>query len=146
MNVTQARDAMMLVVRTALAADPLTTAIPIIYDDVPQDPPGNDANGNPLPYFLVFASHTGGGRDTLGGPGLGQCQHQGEITIRALAAKGFGRSNVDKMAQVAKRAIQEKAFGTNGWFFGARVLEIPDPKHARADVVAGFRYQETLGE
>ena len=48
MTPSEAADLLHGWVRTAWLADPLTSALPLLFDDVDGDKPGHDANGDPI--------------------------------------------------------------------------------------------------
>lgn len=149
MNVTEARDAMYDLLRTAWLASATTVAVPLGYDGVRFTRPGSDANGNALPFALAFVRHTGGTQETIGGEGLGKMQHVGLLVVQVFTAEGFGCALGDAISQVAKSALQGKRFGA-GWFADARVIDVGvDPSNGAYrihNVVADFFYEEGIGE
>lgn len=149
MNVTEARDAMYGLLRTAWLASATTSPVPLYFDGVKFEKPGSDADGNALPYAVASVRHTGGTQETIGGQGLGKMQHVGALVVQIFTAEGFGCTLGDALAQVAKSSLQGQRFGA-GWFANARVIDLAvDPANATYrlhNVVADFFYEEGIGE
>lgn len=150
MNVTQARDAILGVVKAAWDADATSAPVNLTYDDVREDPPGTDANGNAQPYAVAWVLHSTGAQETIGGQGQGICIHEGYVLVQIYTPAGLGSGLADQLAQIAKRALQGQSFGTGGWFFEVAVVDlardVKRPVYRHTQVKARFRYEERIGE
>lgn len=147
-TLTQARDAVMGMLRTGLLASPTTASLPVVWDDVEGDRPGNASSGNPVTYLRATLRHLSSETETIGrGPGLGKEEHQGLVVVQVFTPRGKGYEEADLIAQVVKRIFQRQRIpGVDGWFSQVTANEVPAlGPWAQVNVSAPFRYSETVG-
>lgn len=143
----EARDAILGMVNTKWLADPLTTSVKMLWDDVDGDKPGYDANKKPIPYARTTLRHLSSGEDTIGGEGIGKDEHIGQVVVQIFGPRGRGYAVAGAMAQVVKGFFQRKSItGVDGWFFEVTATEVPsDSDWDQINVSAQFRYYERIG-
>lgn len=144
-TITEARDAMLTVFRTAWLADGTTSPIPVKYgDDVTFVKPVADGAGNAGPWAWVNVRHTDGRAESIGGPGFGKDLFSGFVTVQVFTPIGTGRVLADAAAQVAKRAFQRQSF-SSGWFASVVVAEVGvDGPWQQTNVTSQFFYGDDV--
>lgn len=147
-TIDAARDAIAKVVDDGWAADPLTTGLTLLWDDVDGDRPGYDANQKPVAYGRATIQHLSGGTETIGGEGIGKEEQLGQVVVQVFGPKGRGYKTASKLAQVVKRFFQRKRIPNveAGWFFDVSATEERRPgPWDQFNVTAQFRYSESVG-
>ncbi len=150
MSIGAARDAIMLLFRTAWLADPASASVALLYDDVAGDAPGEDAStGQPIPFARITVQHTRGREETLGGVGVGRDLFTGTVVVQIFTPKGQGWTDADVLAAIALKAFQRKRFGgatdDTGWFYNVHPQEVRnDGAYAQLNVNATFRYAQRV--
>lgn len=146
-TLTEARDAIMAMLRAGVLASPTTSALPLLWDDVEGDRPGYNSNGSPQSYLRATVRHLSSSTETIGrGPGVGKEEHQGVVVVQCFTPRGRGYADADAIAQVVKRVFQRQRIpGVDGWFVEVTAAEVPAVgPWAQINVSAPFRYSETV--
>jgi hypothetical protein len=146
-TLTQARDAVLGMLRTGLLASPTTSALPVVWDDVEGDRPGHNAAGNPQSYLRAVVRHLASATETIGrGPGVGKEEHNATCVVQVFTPRGTGYGDGDTIAQIVKRIFQRQRIpGVDGWFFEVTAAEVPAVgPWAQINVSAPFRYTEVV--
>lgn len=146
-TLTQLRDAIQGFINTKWLADPATTGLPLLWDDVEGDKPGHNNTGSPTAFGRSTIRHTSASTETIGrGPGLGKEEHQGQVVVQVFTPRGTGYGSSDAVAQVVKRFFQRQRIpGVDGWFVEVEAIEVPTlGPWTQVNVVAPFRYTEQV--
>jgi hypothetical protein len=141
---TQARDAIMLLLRTAwTATGAVTEEIPLHWDNVVTEKPGEDEFGKALPWARVTVRHNTGAQDTLAAIGLRRFLSGGTVTVQIFTPFGDGHALSDQIVEVVRAAIRATPVVHTVWFHNTSVAEIgQDGPWFNVNVEAVFRYQE----
>lgn len=139
----ESRDIIGEVVRTAWLADPTSQDIPLLWDNVKGEKPGNDANGRPLPWARVAIRHTVGGQETMGAQGARRYASGGVVQVQIFTALDYGHALSDELVQIVKSAFRSTSSPSGVWFYDERTTELgPDGPWFNVNVSATFRYEE----
>ena len=139
---TQARDAISETINDAWLASGVTSSIALQWDNVKEDPVGEDADGNPLPWARVTVRTFTSTQETLGAVGARKHQTEGQVAVQIFTPSGDGHSLPDTIVEVLKAALRNIRVG-DLWFFDVRVNEIgTDGPYFNQNLLAGFRYAE----
>jgi len=152
-TITEARDAILGRFRTVWLADPLTSGVPVQYQDVRPagysrwPPEGLDSSKNPIPWARVTMQHNPevGGQVTLrGDEGTQRYRRYGVVTVSLFDAVGKGLSGLDSYGAVAKSAFEGVRLSPTGVVFrSVRFFEVGESgAWYQANVTAEFEYDE----
>lgn len=136
---------MTLMFKTAWDADPATTGLAVLYDNVPGEAPtGFDANGNPLGYARFMIRHATGSCISLADAnGIHRYEHMGVLIVQTYTFTGSGITTPILVAEVVKNAFEGKSSPNNVRFRNARYNQIgTDGNHFEVDVLVDFEYDE----
>jgi hypothetical protein len=143
MNRVTARDTIAEVINDAWSADASTTGLALLWDDVTGEKPGEDADGNALPYGRCSIRHLTAEQETLGGPGVRKHQIEGIVTVQIFTPYGDGQGLADLIAQVLIDATRNVRVGEL-WFLEAQAREVGQSgPWSQTNFQASFRYTET---
>ena len=124
--------------RTAWLADPSSVNIPVLYSDVPSDPPDVGA------WARVSVKSTDRSQVTLvGDTGSRRFRGLGLVTVEIYTPRGDGKTLALTLAKVAVDAF-EGVSTTNGVIFRrVRPVDVgPDANKYHYNVLAEFEYDE----
>ncbi len=151
-TVTQARDDILAVVKTALEADPLTAPLVsggrVIWDDstvgaVPgtdtelPSPPGQ-------PWLRVGLRHAAGRQASLGSDtGRSRFERSGTLFIQVFTPVGDGMRTADQIVDILLRGIERKTTPSGAWFRNGRFEEAgKDGTWQTTLVLVDFQYDQ----
>lgn len=142
----EARDAILGLVRTAWLADPTSASLPLLYADAGrEDPPGDDASGNPGAWARLSVQHTPGasGQASLGTVGNRLFDRVGVFTAQIFTAKGTGLVLSDQLSTIVTDALEAGLADKSVWFKNVSSAEV-DQNGAwfQINVTAEFSYRE----
>lgn len=146
-TITELRDAIQGMVAAGWAAEPLTQALPLLWDDVEGEKPGHDVAGRPTAYGRSTVRHLSAQTESIGlGDGIGKEQHNGQLVVQVFMPRGTGYAGADAVAQAVKRFFQRQRIpGIDGWFTGVEAIEVPTTgPWTQTNIVAPFRYTEVV--
>lgn len=143
LTITQARDEMLTLLKTAIAASSYAD-ITIHWQDI-LHPDASTAPGtsrNPDPFLRVEILHLGGGQVSLSQP-RALYSRRGLIRVEIRAPQGVGMSTLDEIAQIVLDAYEGQSSPGGVWFRNAQVREMgADGIWTRSDVLIDFTYNE----
>jgi hypothetical protein len=140
---TEARDAIMGLLRTAWLSDATTAPIALLWDNVKGDKPGEEAYGQALPWARAAIRHNLGEQETIAAQGNRRYLAGGVFTVQVFTPPGDGHSLSDQIVEVVKTAMRNVASTVGVWFYNIRVTEMGvDGPWFNVNVDAVFRYQE----
>lgn len=137
-NVTEARDEILTVFRTAWMAGSPSNTIPVLYPDVDKPAP---SEGH---YARVSVQHTNGFKATLSNRiGERRFRKVGFVTVQIFTVRGNGLVLSDQLAQIGKDAFEGARTPGGVIFRDVQTPEIgPDGIWFHRQVVANFEYDE----
>lgn len=138
-TLTQARDEMLAVFRTAWLADSVSSSLPVLYPDTADDLPDSGA------WARVTVTHGTGGQVTLAGDsGQRRYRHTGFITVELYTPRGDGLVLNDQLATIVKHAFEGVTTSPGHvTFYRVRVREVgSDGQWFHTNVLADFEYDE----
>ncbi len=142
---TEARDAVMGVIRTAWLASGTTSSLTLLYDNVVGDQP--DESGTPgqaEAYGRVTVRNAVGPAVTIGASPIHEAT--GFVSVQVFTPFGDGHALGDQIAKVVLDALRNYAASSGGlWFFNYTDVEVGQrgPRFQR-NVGATFRYREAV--
>lgn len=138
-TVTQARDEMLALHRTAWLADSASKDYPIRYWDVAYE-------GDPdTPWVRVTVRHEDGRQVTLSNEaGARRFRHFGVITVQVFTKYGTGLTLNDQLVRITKNAFEGAVTSPGRVIFrNVRVNEVgQDGQWFQTNVLADFEYDE----
>lgn len=131
---TEARDAMLTLIKTVVDAQSITTAI---WDDVEKQRPDEDTEE----WIRVMVRHRRGSRSSLGRKdGTGKHTQTGFLMIEIFTQYDDGLTRSDVLSQAFASAIRG-ANSSDMWYKNVAELEVGrDSVWWKTDVVAEFEY------
>lgn len=144
LTILAARDEMLALFQTAWLADANSLAVPIIWEDVTDDPPFTDTAKNPDPWVKITVNHSAGGQATLANDaGKSRFRRQGVIVVGVYTPFGTGRTKADTLAEIAMKAFEGKKTAGGVWFRAVRMNEgTRTGAWTVTQVFAEFQYEE----
>lgn len=138
LNVTEARDEILALFRTAAEAN--ASGVPVLYWDAPDD--DDEPQDGTDRWMRVTVRHTTGNNDAIGNTLF---QREGTVTVQIFGILGNGLSIVDELSKVCLDAFQGKSTPGGVWFRNVRLNEIGhDGDWFQSNVLADFEYTERL--
>jgi len=139
-TITEARDEMFAVFRTAWLGDPASASVPVMWPDVAaQKPPTSGA------WARVTVQHNTGRQATLSnGVGQRRFRRTGVVTVQVFAPTGDGQEFSDQLATIAKNAFEGVTTSPGRVMFrDVRLREVgQDGNFYQVNVLADFEYDE----
>jgi len=141
-TLAEARDAVALVINTAWLAASVSSSIPMHWDDVKADKPGEDAITSRAPSYAKTTVRTIGSPQTT--QGRRRFETTGTVTVQIFTPFGDGNTLGDALAQVILNALRSHVGSPAGLsFFDIDPNEIGETgPWFQTNVVASIRYQE----
>lgn len=142
LTLAQARDAVGLLINTAWIAAPASSAIPMLWDNVKGDKPGEDGTTTQAgPFARTTVRVTEAAQITQG---RRRFQTTGTVTVQIFTPFGDGHTLGDELVQIVLDTLRGHVGGTDGlWFFDMAPAEIGiDGPWFQINVGASFRFQE----
>lgn len=144
LTLTQARDAVVSLVRTAWIAGPSSAAIPLAFDNVKFDKPGEDGSTTEAgPWAKITTRIISAGSETQGNR---RFTTEGVLTVQIFTPTGDGNTLGDVLSQFVLDTLRAHVGTASGvWFFDATPNEIGlEGPWFQHNVTASFRYQEIV--
>lgn len=147
-TITTARDEMLSAFIDTWGADPSSSSVQVLYENVPGEPPTevDPATGKLPPYVRVSVRHFTGGQTTLSGAvGTRTFRRDGLVTIQIFTPTGDGFVMSDTLVPIAKRAYEGKATASGIWFRNVRNTEVgTSGAWFQTNILADFTYDEII--
>lgn len=140
----EARDAAIAVVDVPWKASPVSGDVPMLYDDVKGDPPGEDAaTTRPGAFARTTIRIASSPQITQGNR---RWQTTGFISVQIFTPKGDGRTLGDRLSLVVLNALRSHRGSAGTLFFYDAVPNEIETKgaHSQINVQASFRFQEVV--
>jgi hypothetical protein len=142
LTLAQARDAIGVLINTAWLAGPPTDVIPMLWDNVKGDPPGEDGSTTQAgPFARTTVRVTEAAQITQG---RRRFQTTGTVTVQIFTPFGDGHTLGDELVQIILDLLRGHVGGTDGlWFFDISPAEIGvTGPWFQINAGASFRFQE----
>jgi hypothetical protein len=139
-NITQARDEINLLFRTAWLADVNSQNLPIMYDDHADSKPKGEGS-----WVRITIRHTSSRQRTFNRPGQRRFTRLGTVFIQVFSASGHGLSKLDLLTNIVTKSIEGKSTPGGIWFRNVVANEIGHTgPWFQANVSGVFEYDEVL--
>lgn len=135
-SVTEARDAILTLFKTAW--DSQGGSVPVVvYDDDPAPDPNLSSE-----WIRVAVQHTDGEQATMGGTGNRKFSRYGQVFMAIHTKVGTGRVRADALAETANNIFEGAATGLDDvWFRNVRIIEAgSNGIYTITNVIADFTY------
>lgn len=146
LSTMQARDVVIGIIDAAWKASPMSSSVPMLYDNVKGDAPDDltPSTTNAAPFarttvrILVAPQSTQGARRRFLTTGI--------VSVQVFTAAGDGHAAGDALAQVIIDELRGHVGSAQGvWFYDVVPQEIGvQGAHFQINVSASFRYQEVV--
>ncbi len=138
LTITEARDEMLTLVRTAFEAAKPSGSPELLYRDLHGSPPESGTWGR------VRVQHVTGGQGSLANhSGVRRYERTGFVILELYSDAGDGMTILDNLSKAMLDAFEGATTAGGVWFRNVRLNELnPDGRWQRVQVFADFTYDE----